>query len=78
MMEARTPAPKRKRCCLSGAQKGYQGSPLEFSQGDYRAPRAYGSVMMLRPAVPKSLTKGNFQAGDSTIRSANGTVQLVK
>lgn len=59
--------------------KGYQLVSLEFSQGgDYRAPRAYGSVMMLEAASAK-VADQNFQAGDSTITvTANGTVQLVK
>ncbi len=59
--------------------KGYQLVSLEFSQGgDYRAARAYGSVMMLEASSAK-VADQNFQAGDSTITvTANGTVQLVK
>ena len=59
--------------------KDYQLVNIDFSQGgDYRAPRAYGGVMMLEASSAK-VADQNFQAGDSTITvTANGTVQLIK
>ena len=59
--------------------RDYQLVNLEFSQGgDYRAPRAYGGMMMLEASSAK-VADQDFQAGDSTITvTANGTVQLVK
>lgn len=59
--------------------RDYQLVNLEFNQGgDYRAPRAYGGVMMLE-ATSAKVADQDFQAGDSTLTvTANGTVQLIK